>query len=622
MSFSMNIPLFKIDEEQRLVYGRATQEVVDKSGEIMDYDSSKPMFEKWSSDFATRTKGKSYGNVRIQHDSKRVGGKIAEPLVFNDTDKAIDVVVKVTDDKLFNEIKEGYYTGFSIGGSYGKQWTDDDGNLHYTAIPSELSIVDNPCVGTATIEYVKADGSTETKTFTKKEVKSMEDLTKVNDEVKKNFTEALAKADTKKAFSFEEITNRLMGALKAQITTPFNAGYFWIKKTYADSVIICGDLDGDGDKDCYRVGYKMDADGVITLGKIEAVRAVWIPAIDEDNPDQEFGLPKAHKADEAADLQKADEVEELAKADEVEKTAVEIEPKDEIKPEVEKTSVEIDEKQEEKDKEEVEKRDFSAEERKKLAEEGKAMPDGSFPIENKEDLKNAIRLAGQAKDKEKAQAFIRRRAKALDAEDMIPESWGKAEKADEPEMTKADDMKKEDVFEMVCKAMENADDENVKKGCSKVFHKIVEKGLYCKCDKCAKAVEGDKAEKAAADTDLHKAVETEAELAKADSENELAKAMGVIDDLKKAFDGLKSDNDELKKRVQELEDMPVAGGAMVANGTMALDKTIGGSVGNPPAETNSEADVLRKMIAEADNAVLKEAYSKKLANLEMKKVFG
>lgn len=608
MSFSMNIPLFKIDEEQRLVYGRATQEVVDKSGEVMDYETSKPMFEKWSSDFATRTKGKSYGNVRIQHDAKRVGGKIAEPLVFNDADKAIDVVVKVTDDKLFNEIKEGYYTGFSIGGSYGKQWTDDDGNLHYTAIPSELSIVDNPCVGTATIEYVKADGTTETKTF-KKEVKSMEDLTKVNEEVKQGFADALAKADTKKAFSFEEITNRLMGALKAQITTPFNAGYFWIKKTYADSVIICGDLDGDGDKDCYRVGYKMDADGVITLGKIEAVRAVWIPAIDEDNPEQEFGLPKAHKADEASDLQK---------------TAVEIEPKDEIKPEVEKTSIEIDEEQEDevKDKEEVEKRDFTAEERKKLAEEGKAMPDGSFPIENKEDLKNAIRLVGQAKDKEKAMAFIKKRAKALNAEDMIPESWGKAEKADEPEMTKADDMKKEDVFEMVCKAMENADDENVKKGCSKVFHKIVEKGLYCKCDKCAKAVEGDKAEKAAADTDLHKAVETEAELAKAEPTNELAKAMGVIDDLKKAFDGLKSDNDELKKRVQELEDMPVAGGAMVATGTMALDKTIGGNVGKPAPQDTSEADTLRKMISETDNAVLKEAYSQRLANIEMRKVFG
>jgi hypothetical protein len=567
------------------------------------------MFEKWSNDFATRTKGKSYGNVRIQHDSKRVGGKIAEPLVFNDTDKAIDVCVKVSDDNIFKQIKEGYYTGFSIGGSYGKQWTDDEGLNRYTAIPSELSIVDNPCVGTATIMYVKADGTVEEKTF-EKEDKPMEDLTKVNDEVMAGFKDALAKADTKKAFSFEEITNRLMGALKAQITTPFNAGYFWIKKTYADSVIICGDLDGDGDKDCYRVGYSMDADGVITLGKIEAVRAVWVPAIDEDNPNQEFGLPKAHKADEATDLQK---------------TAVEIEPEDEPKPEVEKTSVEIDEKQEDevKDEEEVQKRDFTAEERKKLAEEGKAMPDGSFPIENKEDLKNAIRLSGQAKDKKAAQAFIRRRAKALDAEDMIPEDWGKADKAAEAEeMTKAD-CQKEDVFEAACKAMENADDENVKKGCSKLFHKIVELGLACKCDKCAKAVEGATAEKATADTDLHKAVDDEAEpMQKFAPADELAKAMGVIDELKKAFDGLKSDNDELRKQVEKLENTPVAGGAIMANGTMAFDKSIGDLMGNAPVKEKSEADMLRNLIEKADSAVLKQAYSEQLAKLEMKKVFG
>ena len=178
-----------------------------------------------------------------------------------------------------------------------------------------------------------------------------------------------------------------------------------------------------------------------------------------------------------------------------------------------------------------------------------------------------------------------------------------------------------DVFELCSKAMDNADD-STKEKCSKLFHKIVEKGLYCKCDKCAKAVEGEKAEKATSDADLHKAVGDSSVTVKVEAGDELAKAIGAIEDLKKAFNGLKSDNDELKKRVQELEDMPVAGGAMVATGTMALDKTIGGNVGNPAPQDNSEADVLRKMIAEADNAVLKEAYSKKLANLEMKKVFG
>lgn len=339
------------------------------------------------------------------------------------------------------------------------------------------------------------------------------------------------------------------------------------------------------------------------------------------------------------DKEKETQVEAVEKAVEtetVEKTAVEIEPKDEPKPEVEKTSVEVDSKQEEEVKDEIEdddkdddcdcdkeckKRDFTAEERKKLAEEGKAMPDGSFPIENKEDLKNAIRLAGQAKDKKAAIDFICRRARALGAEDMIPEGWCKSDKAVEAEeMTKAD-CQKEDIFEAVCKAMDKADD-SIKKKCGKLFHKMVEKGLYCSCDKCAKAIEGEKAEKAAADNDLHKAVETEAEsMQKFAPADELAKAMGVIDELKKGFDALKSDNEALKKQVEKLENEPVVGGAMVATGTMALDKTIGGNVGKLPV-ANSEADVLKKMIAETDSAVLKEAYSKQLAQLEMKKVFG
>ena len=603
MSFSMNIPLFKINEEQRLVYGRATKEAVDRAGEVMDYETSKPNFIKWSEDFANRTHGKSYGAIREQHDAKKAVGKIAKPLSFVDEEKAIDICVKVVDDEAWEKVKEGVLTSFSIGGSYGKQWTDDEGMLHYTAVPTEISLVDQPCLPEAVIEYVKADGSIEKKTIKKGEktmdemqkANVLEELQKTDETVMQDFKEALAKADTKKAFSFEEITNRLMGALKAQITTPFNAGYFWIKKTYADNVIICGDLDGDGDEDCYRVGYTMDADGVITLGKIEAVRAVWIPAIDEDNPAQEFGLPKAHKADETDELQKADE-------------------------NLDKTSIEIDEKQEDEVEDEMEKRDFTEEERKKLAEEGKAMPDGSFPIENKEDLKNAIRLAGQAKDKEGAIKFICRRARELGAEDMIPEGWTDAKKADEPtDLEKSEPVEKEvkvDIFEEVAKAMDKEDDENLSKKCEKLFHKMVEKGLHCKCDKCAKVVEEEKAEKADSSDDLHKA---EATLEKADYGEQLSKAMSVIEDLKKGFDTLKSDNEALRKTVEKLENEPIPGGAMIAHGTLVAEKTV---MGEGAVAAQSESAMLRKMFEDEKDPVLKQAMSERLAKEEMKKMFS
>ena len=62
---------------------------------------------------------------------------------------------------------------------------------------------------------------------------------------------------------------------------------------------------------------------------------------------------------------------------------------------------------------------YSMEERKMMAEKGEAMPDGSFPIANGDDLKAAMSSVGRAKDPEKAKAHIRRRAKALKLSDML-----------------------------------------------------------------------------------------------------------------------------------------------------------------------------------------------------------
>lgn len=70
-----------------------------------------------------------------------------------------------------------------------------------------------------------------------------------------------------------------------------------------------------------------------------------------------------------------------------------------------------------------EKADFTEKERKKLAKKKEAMPDGSFPIRNTSDLKNAIQALGRAKDPEKAKAWIKKRAKALGKEDLLPDTW-------------------------------------------------------------------------------------------------------------------------------------------------------------------------------------------------------
>ena len=73
--------------------------------------------------------------------------------------------------------------------------------------------------------------------------------------------------------------------------------------------------------------------------------------------------------------------------------------------------------------EDMDKRDYSTESRRRMASEGMAMPDGSFPIGNRADLMNAIRSVGRASNYDAARAHIIRRARALNAMDMLPEDW-------------------------------------------------------------------------------------------------------------------------------------------------------------------------------------------------------
>lgn len=76
------------------------------------------------------------------------------------------------------------------------------------------------------------------------------------------------------------------------------------------------------------------------------------------------------------------------------------------------------------------KRAFSEERRMQLAEEGMALPDGSYPIVTESDLRNAIQAYGRAKDKEAAKAHIMKRARKMGKMDLIPENWKASEKED------------------------------------------------------------------------------------------------------------------------------------------------------------------------------------------------
>jgi hypothetical protein len=160
------IPILKADDTRHEIFGMMAEEAPDKSGEIFDYDSSKPYVKAWSDDAVakTLTAGQeiSYGNVRAQHNPKAVAGKLID-LQFDDKNKRIPIVAKITDPDEWRKVVEGVYTGFSIGGDYVKRWPDG-AYMRYTARPKEVSIVDNQCAHGAKFTLIKSTG-TEQRSF-------------------------------------------------------------------------------------------------------------------------------------------------------------------------------------------------------------------------------------------------------------------------------------------------------------------------------------------------------------------------------------------------------------------------------------------------------------------------
>jgi hypothetical protein len=162
-TFDLFLPLTKVDIDERMVHGVATAEAPDRAGEICDYDSTKPFFETWSAGAREASGGKSLGAVRAMH-SRIAAGKLTD-IAFDDEGKRILVAAKIVDDDEWQKVVEGVYTGFSQGGRYVKRWNDPEtGMTRYTADPTEISLVDVPCLPGATFEVVK-DGVVEKRAF-------------------------------------------------------------------------------------------------------------------------------------------------------------------------------------------------------------------------------------------------------------------------------------------------------------------------------------------------------------------------------------------------------------------------------------------------------------------------
>lgn len=216
------VPIRKVDEENRIVYGIAAQEMPDRAREVMDYATSKPEFAKWSGEAHKASDGKSWGNLRAMH-GKVAAGRL-DALTFDDATMSMQIAAKVVDDNEWQKVIEGVYTGFSMGGSYAKRWKDSaDATLtRYTAVPQEISLVDRPCIPSATFAVVKADGAAEERRF--KSAAGSEPAEPSNSEVAARATEMAKTAGDEKQWPAHieaaraELTKAADDLAKAQAT--------------------------------------------------------------------------------------------------------------------------------------------------------------------------------------------------------------------------------------------------------------------------------------------------------------------------------------------------------------------------------------------------------------------
>lgn len=402
------LPIRKIDESQRLVYGTLTAEVPDKAGEIFDYSSGKPAVKAWSDEIHEASGGKSKGNVRAMH-GKTAAGKFTD-IVFDDEKKRIEGAAKIIDDDEWQKVVEGVYTGFSIGGSYTKRWQDKDNPSLWRFTPelTEISLVDNPCVPTATFEYIKADGSREMRKFTPSHKEDSMDpkLLKAAQDA-----EAAGNAtDEQKALLAKAADAAKVALVKdGKAVKPKAAP---VQKWMADDGSA---FDSRREAEVHNLHLEKQIELAPGIAQMDALLKGAKKPEEEENDEDKDGDDEETKA---------------KKKERREKKAKENGEKEETEAAAKKKKEEEEAEKARKEKEEADKaaadalgkKDYSEKERKEMA--GKeAMDDGSFPIKTKKDVEDAVRDWGRAGSKPEVKAHIIARAKAIGAEDTLPDDW-------------------------------------------------------------------------------------------------------------------------------------------------------------------------------------------------------
>jgi hypothetical protein len=360
-------------------YGYASAPIRDGHGEIVTAQAMANAIDDYM----------RFPAVREMHDATKAAGRCLE-INLDDNDRTA-FMAHIVDPIAVQKVKAGVYNGFSIGGRI-KRRNPQDPSIIQEILLTEVSLVDRPSCPAATLDLWKRDEGGPLGEEHRALMNGASRLQKASEDEDSDPSDLGPGVDD---FEDKGIWDDGFDPKPEGPTSVASGG------PYRSRVPERGSDAGDASMPTNPNERKSP----VEAGRRNATQDTGHESAGGSTSAQSHGyfsgIPGANKVEEGSPLQELfRQISEMYAASH--------------KPPVEGAEPVF------------EKREFSADQRRAAAKSGAAMRDGSYPIENKSDLANAIRAIGRAKNPAAAKAHIKSRARAMGATSMLPEDWGKS----------------------------------------------------------------------------------------------------------------------------------------------------------------------------------------------------
>lgn len=198
--FNRFLPITKIDDEERMVYGYASTPDLDSDGEVIKIDAMERALPQYL----------KFPTIREMHQPKAIGTTKSAEI----DSKGMYIGAKIVADDAWKLVKEGVYKAFSIGGNVVKRV----GNVIQELDLVEISLVDVPANKSAMIEVWKADGMTKSAELQYIEILKDMDFAdnKIADTIREGVISAMKKSMTKNEEVAETVVETVVEATEPE----------------------------------------------------------------------------------------------------------------------------------------------------------------------------------------------------------------------------------------------------------------------------------------------------------------------------------------------------------------------------------------------------------------------